>query len=84
MCAGHFAEILKENPFPDSGGPLEWFQWSVHVHNLVNTRLGKPTFSPEQAMERWTKKSQSSQFDFKILIIILLVLALIYFGFKLY
>ena len=80
MCAGHFAEVLKENPFPESDDPLVLFRWSVHVHNLVNSRLGKPTFSPEQAMERWTKKSPdpSPQFDFKILIIILLVLALVF------
>jgi len=80
MCAGHFAEVLKENPFPESDDPLVLFQWSVHVHNTVNARLGKPIFSPEQAMERWTKKSPdpSPQFDFKILIIILLVIALVF------
>jgi Erv1 / Alr family len=82
MCAGHFAEVLKENPFPDSDDPLVLFRWSVHIHNLVNARLGKPIFSPEQAMERWTTKQQvqtsSSQFDFKIVIIILLVLALVF------
>jgi len=80
MCAGHFAEVLKENPFPESDDPLVLFRWSVHVHNLVNARLGKPIFSPEQAMERWTKKNPdpSPQFDFKILIIILLVLALVF------
>jgi len=80
MCAGHFIELLKENPLPESDDPLILFQWSVHVHNLVNARLGKPILEPEQAMNRWTKKSstQSSQFDFKILIIILLVLVLVF------
>jgi hypothetical protein len=80
MCAGHFAELLKENPLPESDDPLILFRWSVHVHNLVNARLGKPILEPEQAVKRWTKKSptQSSQFDFKILIIILLVLSLIF------
>ena len=78
MCAGHFAELLKENPFPDSDDPLVLFRWSVHVHNLVNARLGKPIFSPEQAMERWTTRGQVTQFDFKIVIIILLVLALVF------
>ena len=81
MCAGHFVEILKENPLPDSNDPLILFRWSVHVHNLVNARLGKPIFSPEQAMEHWTTSKSptpSPQFDFKILIIILLVLALIF------
>jgi Erv1 / Alr family len=82
MCAGHFADVLKENPFPDSDDSLVLFRWSVHVHNLVNSRLGKPMFSPEQAMERWMTMSQvqtsSSQFDFKIVVIILLVLALVF------
>jgi len=80
MCAGHFAGLLKENPLPETDDPLVLFEWSVHVHNLVNARLGKPIFSPEQAMEHWTKRKPdpSSQFDFKILIIILLVLALVF------
>lgn len=80
MCAGHFAEVLKENPLPDSGDPLVLFRWSVHVHNTVNARLGKPIFSPEQAMERWTTKGSdpNPHFDFKIVIIILLVIALVF------
>jgi hypothetical protein len=88
MCAGHFAELLKDNPLPDSMDPLILFRWSVHVHNLVNARLGKPILSPEQAMDRWTSKSSvpeavSPQFDFKIVIaIILLVLTLFFILFK--
>jgi hypothetical protein len=88
MCAGHFAEILKENPLPDSNDPLALFRWSVHVHNLVNARLGKPIFRPEQAMEHWTTKKTHvlsetrTQFDFKILIIILLVIALVFTLFR--
>jgi hypothetical protein len=81
MCAGHFAELITENPLPDSDDPLILFRWSVHVHNLVNARIGKPILDPEQAMKRWTTKSHDdtpSQFDFKILIIILLVLALVF------
>ena len=79
MCAGHFAEVLKENPLPDSDDPLVLFRWSVHVHNLVNARIGKPILEPEQAMARWVSiktPSFSSQFDFKIVIIILLLVAL--------
>jgi len=78
MCAGHFAELLKENPLPESDDPLVLFRWSVHVHNLVNSRLGKPTFSPEQAIARWTTRSQVTHFDFKILVIVLLVIALVF------
>ena len=85
MCAGHFAEVLKENPLPDSDDPLVVFRWSVHVHNLVNARIGKPILEPDQAMARWVSiktPSFSSQFDFKIVIIILLILALVFMLFK--
>ena len=87
MCAGHFAEVLKENPLPESDDPLVLFRWSVHIHNLVNARLGKPILEPEQAMKRWTTKSQvstprSPQFDFKIVIIILLLVALVFMSIR--
>jgi hypothetical protein len=81
MCAGHFTELLKENPLPTSDDPLVLFMWSVHVHNLVNARIGKPILEPDQAVRRWTTTQDQvtpSQFDFKILIIILLVLALLF------
>jgi hypothetical protein len=80
MCAGHFTELITENPLPESDDPLVLFRWSVHIHNLVNSRIGKPILDPEQAMTRWTTKSQvsSTQFDFKIIIIILLVIALVF------
>ena len=85
MCAGHFAEVLKENPLPESGDPLVLFRWSVHVHNLVNARIGKPILEPEQAVERWVARPPvppSSQFDFKIVLIFVLLLALIYMVLK--
>ena len=78
MCAGHFAELIAENPLPESDDPIVLFRWSVHIHNLVNARIGKPILEPEQAMARWvsTKTPPSSQFDFKIVIILLLLVAL--------
>ena len=79
MCAGHFTELVIENPLPESDDPLVLFRWSVHVHNLVNARIGKPILEPEQAMARWVSiktPSFSSQFDFKIVIILLLLVAL--------
>ena len=85
MCAGHFADVLKENPLPDSDDPLVLFRWSVHVHNLVNARIGKPILEPEQAMARWVSiktPSFSSQFDFKIVLIFILLVALVFMLFK--
>jgi len=71
MCADHFSDLLKEIPLPDSNDPLVLFRWSVNIHNRVNSRIGKPTLDPEQAMKKW-----STKFDFKIVLIILLALAL--------
>ena len=53
-CGKHFTEVLQENPFPDSRDPMIMFQWSVHVHNVVNARIGKPILTVEEALEAWT------------------------------
>ena len=85
MCAGHFAELLKESPLPDSDDPNVLFEWSVHVHNLVNSRIGKPLLTVDQAEKRWTTLPEPEpdlvpdpQFDFKIIIILALLVALIF------
>ena len=87
MCASHFTELIRDNPLPVTDDNLVLFRWSVHIHNLVNARLGKPILEPEQAMMRWTTKSQvstprSPQFDFKIVIIILLLVALVFMSIR--
>jgi len=95
MCAAHFTEMIKENPLPDSDDPSVLFEWSVQVHNIVNERIGKPIFTVEDAAKRWLTRSvpeqprelseilrPSSQFDFKIGIIMALVLALIFMYFS--
>jgi len=76
MCASHFSDMITENPLPDSSDPMVLFEWSVRIHNLVNARIGKPIFSTEQAMKRWT--SGPSQFDFKFVIIMILLAALVF------
>lgn len=48
-CRWHFAQILAENPIPERN----LFEWSVDIHNLVNERIGKPTFSYEDAYAHW-------------------------------
>ena len=84
MCAGHFTELIAENPLPVTDDNLVLFRWSVHVHNLVNARIGKPILEPEQAMARWIsiKTPSSSQFDFKIVLIFILLVALVFMLFK--
>jgi hypothetical protein len=84
MCAGHFADISKENPLPESSDPFVLFEWSVYLHNLVNERIGKPIFTVEQALERWTSPvpapvpDADPHFDFKIFIILALLASLIF------
>jgi hypothetical protein len=31
------------------------FRWSVDFHNRVNTKLGKPVVTYEEALEKWTR-----------------------------
>ena len=79
MCGQHFAEVLKEHPFPDSRDPMILFEWSVHAHNLVNSRVGKPILTVEQALAAWSGDTpRSYTFDIKNIIISLLVLLLIF------
>ena len=83
-CGQHFTEVLQENPFPDSRDPMITFQWSVHVHNVVNARIGKPILTVEEALAAWTASvlpKTASQFDFKIAgaILILIIIAILMF-----
>lgn len=83
-CSKHFAEVLQENPFPDSRDPMIMFQWSVHVHNVVNARIGKPILTVEEAFAAWTATAPTkptSQFDFKIAaaLVILIIIAILMF-----
>ena len=75
-CAMHFRDLLEAYPFEKA---LDKFEWSVFVHNQVNDRLGKPMMSVEKARELWSQKSSCTQFDFKIVVVIIfLVLALVF------
>ena len=83
-CGRHFAELLKEYPFPDSRDPDILFEWSVNAHNLVNSRNNKPILTVEQALAVWTAPvvveppPKVSNFDIKNAIIAFLVLLLIF------
>jgi len=50
-CRHHFAQVLKEFPVPDD--PENMFDWSVMAHNVVNEKLGKPTFTKDEALIFW-------------------------------
>ena len=47
-CQENFRDLIDELP-PMFDSADAFFQWSVHAHNCVNTKLGKPLISVEDA-----------------------------------
>jgi hypothetical protein len=80
-CGMHFAEVLNENPLPETNDPDALFKWSVDVHNTVNRKLEKPVFTYEEAYELWMTMPDApkpkSTLDVKTILIIILAIALI-------
>jgi hypothetical protein len=74
-CRDHFEQVLVDNPVPEAD---DLFKWSVDVHNIVNKRLGKPEFSYEAALANIVSAGDVvvPEFDFKIVLIIVLVMAI--------
>ena len=81
-CRQHFEEVLASNPVPEVTNPVELFAWTVDVHNLVNKSINKPVLTHEEAYQIWTaepNKICTQQFDFKIVIFIIVAVALTLF-----
>jgi hypothetical protein len=78
-CRLHFDSVLSENPVPEDG---DFFRWSVDVHNIVNKRLGKPEFSYEDALANIVVGAPPPQFDFKIAIIFVLIIIILFLIFN--
>lgn len=53
MCREHFAQVVEQRPFPSEGHNIEYFTWSVDVHNIVNQRLGAPMLTYDEAFAEW-------------------------------
>jgi hypothetical protein len=47
-CQEDFKAIITIHP-PDFSSPEAFFEWGVMIHNEVNIKLGKPTFTLEEA-----------------------------------
>ena len=47
-CKEDWMKIVRANP-PRFGKNGEYFAWTVHCHNEVSKRLGKPTYTVEEA-----------------------------------
>jgi len=52
FCAVDFREYLKNNP-PKTESQEDLCQWTCHLHNHVNQKLGKPEFDCTRFRERW-------------------------------
>jgi hypothetical protein len=51
-CRKDSENILAQCP-PRSDTPDDWFAWTIEFHNLVNTKLNKPTVSLDRARMLW-------------------------------
>jgi hypothetical protein len=53
-CRAFYAKHKAANP-PDFTSPEAFFAWGVRLHNAVNTKLGKPEITIEEAYSIWRK-----------------------------
>jgi Erv1 / Alr family len=51
-CRDHLKENLSK--VPPIAADTDMFEWSVNLHNVVNTMLKKPTVSQEEALQHWS------------------------------
>lgn len=63
VCAKHYNNILDTHPLTIDrlSGPNELFEWTVHVHNMVNKDLGKPQLTLQEAIEKYTDAPPSCE-----------------------
>ena len=83
VCSENYQRHLMELPIDDFlDNPKKLFEWTVVLHNVVNTELGKKTWTLQEAIDHFNtilniKEKKTSKLDFKyqwILIIIILCL----------
>lgn len=53
-CSSHYEQELKNDPVEDNLHDI--FAWTVRLHNSVNKRLGKETWSVERARKYYSDK----------------------------
>lgn len=61
VCKKHFRRNIRENP-PDLESRSGLFKWMVDVHNEVNGRTGKKTWTYQQVLDHYNK-IYDQQFD---------------------
>jgi hypothetical protein len=55
ICGRHLFDNLSKYQPDVSSGSTSLFKWSVDLHNLVNSQLGKKQMKYEDAQALWTK-----------------------------
>jgi hypothetical protein len=60
FCAEHFKQNMIKIP-PRLDNSIEFFNWSVDMHNEVNKMNGKPILTYEQAKEELIKNSKTKE-----------------------
>lgn len=52
VCKEHYMKFLAENPItPHLDTRKDLFEWTVHIHNLVNKSLNKPEVTALEAIQ---------------------------------
>jgi hypothetical protein len=70
MCGKHLKDNLKILPVD----PDNLFEWSVDLHNLVNTQLNKPEISYNASRRYWSARCLRGPSREKSLLMILVVI----------
>ena len=62
-CAANYQRHLRELPLTerDLRGRLELFEWTVKLHNLVNTATGKRTWTVDEALSVYAPTSRQQR-----------------------
>lgn len=55
ICKIDYENEINKINLNNLSEPMCLFRWSVDFHNTVNAKLGKPQFTYEQALEKWTR-----------------------------
>lgn len=58
-CRRHWSTWYAANP-ADLSSPAGMFEWSIHAHNAVNRKLGRPEWTVQQGIYQYSKAVEST------------------------
>jgi len=59
-CSHHFQQLLEATP-PVTDSRAALAEWVYDAHNTVNSRIGKPHFTPEQFIKMYSPTIKDNQ-----------------------